>query len=150
MKFGLFLLILTVLSANASTTRIWNFNHFKSRLESGASFTIVSDYNKCIKNGTNGPDAIGMMQIHSAEYFGPGIIGPDAVISFSENVFINHPSYGIVYNYVKFRVSAKNTAQVTAQYIDPLTLKIRMNDIYNCRLTGREGPNIGVMIYEKN
>lgn len=77
------------------------------------------------------PDAIGGMTLDTFEYFAPKSIGnPEGYLSSSKAVLINHPSYGVVYNYAKVRIYESGKVQIVAQYLDPKSYEIRMNESF--------------------
>jgi len=62
-------------------------------------------------------------------YHEKGVVRNDkAYISCSETVLINHPFYGYVYNYVKLRIYEDDSVEIIAQYVDPQTYEIKMDE----------------------
>jgi hypothetical protein len=77
------------------------------------------------------PDAIGGMTLDTFEYFAAKSIGnPEAYVASSKAVLINHPSYGVVYNYAKVKVYESGKVVIVAQYLDPRTFEIKMNESF--------------------
>ena len=92
---------------------------------------LISD-NKIVKRV---PDAIGGMTLDTFEYFAPKSIGnPEGFVSSSKTVLINHPSRGLVYNYAKVRIYEYGEVQIIAQYINPKTFEIVMDESFYTKI----------------
>ncbi|MBZ0184500.1 MAG: hypothetical protein K8F60_18725 [Melioribacteraceae bacterium] len=88
------------------------------------------------------------MGINTFEYFAKGTVRNEkAFLSTSETVLINHPFYGVVNNYVKLRIYEDNKIEITAQYIDPLTLEIKMDEKFVSEINNNQNDS-GVMLFK--
>jgi len=77
------------------------------------------------------PEAIGGMTIDTFEYFAKGSIGnEEAYLAASESVLINHPSYGVVYNYAKLRIYESGKVELLVQYLDPNSFDVEMDETF--------------------
>jgi hypothetical protein len=105
-------------------------------LTSGKQVRAVFHYQKCRlmidgEEVEKVPDAIGGMILDTYEYFSANSIGnPEAFLASSKTVMINHPSRGIVYNYGKVRIYQSGKVQIVAQYIDPKTFEVVMDESF--------------------
>jgi hypothetical protein len=137
----------------SQSTQLKSFDELYETLMNGNDVNIVIKYGmtKLIidREESKAPDAIGGMELSTYEYFAPGVVRNDkAYISCSETVLINHPFYGVVYNYAKLRIYEDDTVEITAQYLDPITYEIKMDEkfitIFN------NGENDGGVYFYKN
>lgn len=132
------LLLISLLSicGYAQDNKLNNLDDVMKALESGKYVRAVFYYKKCQLISENEilkkvPDAIGGMTLDTFEYFAAKSIGnPEAYLSASESVLINHPSQGVIYNYAKVRIYASGKIRVIVQYLDPKTFEIKMNESF--------------------
>lgn len=137
----------------AQPIQLKNFDELFNSLMSGEDVKIVIKYGmtKLIIDGeeSKAPDAIGGMELSTYEYFAPGVVRNDkAYISCSETVLINHSYYGVVYNYAKLRIYEDDTVEITAQYLDPITYEIKMDEKFLTIFNNSE--NEGGVYFYKN
>lgn len=93
---------------------------------------------------TRVPDAIGGMTLDTFEYFAPKSIGnPEGFVASSKAVLINHPSYGVVYNYAKVKIYESGKVVIVAQYMNPKTFELEMNESFYAKI------NEGAVFYKK-
>jgi len=125
------------------------FEELMESLTTGHEVRAVLRYGNCTLDGAGpGPDAIGGMAVDTFEYFAEGVIGNDtAYVLFSETSFISVGA-NYVYDYVKVRVYEDLAVEVVAQYLDPVTFDVEMNETFDCPYdTGAvEAP--GISLYE--
>lgn len=151
MKF-LLTFILFVSLINGQPEKITNFDQLMTTLENGYNTNVVIYYakTKLVVDGeeTEAPNAVGGMGINTFEYFAKGTVRNEkAFLSTSETVLINHPFYGMVNNYVKLRIYEDNKIEITAQYIDTLTLEIKMDEKFVSEINNNQNDS-GVMLFK--
>lgn len=61
-----------------------------------------------------------------------------AYIAASETSTIVHPTYGAVFNYVKFRFYSDGTVSINARYLKPGDLQTVMNETFTGSLEGKD------------
>jgi hypothetical protein len=111
-----------------------DFGALMEALEAGRTVRAVFYYGKCELSGAAGPDAIGGMEVGTYEYFAPGVVGnAKAYLATSENKLI-HMQSGKVYNYVKARLEDGGSVTITAQYLDPTTFAVKMDEKFACEI----------------
>lgn len=133
MKRLMLLFFFIGLISYSQTNQLKTFNELFESLMNGENVNIVFKYGmtKMIIDGEEkkAPDAIGGMKLLPYEYFEKGVVRNDkAYISCSETVLINHPNYGYVFNYVKLRIYEDDSVEIIAQYVDPQTYEIKMDE----------------------
>jgi propanediol utilization protein len=135
----------------AESVQLNNFEELMDALKQGERVRVIIHYGQCqlINNNEikeSSPDAIGGMNIDTFEYFAPMSIGnPTAFVAFSHASLIN--LRGFVYNYAKFRVNADNTVKMTAQYAEPNTFELDMNENFFTEINN--GKNEGACYFYK-
>jgi hypothetical protein len=119
----------------AKAQQIKSFEVLMSDLKSGRSVNAVIRYGNFELLTDNqerekAPDAIGGMDINVWEYFAPNTVkNKEAFVVFSESKLIQNPKGdGYVYNYVKLRVDASGKVKISARYLDPKTLEVKMDE----------------------
>jgi hypothetical protein len=148
-----FTFFLITSSIFVSAQQIYSFDDLMTNLRAGkkihavfqyAKFKLISDNEEQEKV----PDAIGGMDLSTWEYFAPNSVkNKDAFVVFSETKLIkNTKGDGFIYDYVKVRISSDNKAKITAEYIDPVTYTIKMDE--NFFGTINDGKNdAGLMLF---
>lgn len=119
----------------AEPLQLKTYDEFYNSIISGNEVKVVIHYAKTnlIVEGKpeSAPDAIGGMNIDVYEYFAAGTVRNDKeFVSTSKSVLIKHPVYGYVLNYVKMRIYEDETVQVVAQYVDPVTYEVKMDETF--------------------
>jgi hypothetical protein len=120
----------------SSSTQHTDFTEVLSALKAGRSVKAVFHYKDCMlmidgEQIEKIPDAIGGMEIATWEYFAPGSIGNDkGYIASSHKVLIQHPQHGFVYNYVKLNIFQDNEVKITAKYLMPENLEVKMDESF--------------------
>lgn len=137
---SLVLPLLLVSLVRAGSGPVADYASLLSALERGAQVRAVLHYRNCTLPDDGqpvpGPDATGGMTLDVFEAFAAGSVGnPTAFLSSSNTRLILHPHYGQVLNYVKLRVSEDGATLVTARYLDPRRYKVRMEEVFSCRLS---------------
>lgn len=133
--------------ASDDPTLLKDFASLMSALESGGAVRAVFRYKAMTltiegKEETKIPDAVGGMSLGTWEAFAAGAVGnPERFVTSSENHLIRHPRYGLVYNYVKVSVFESGSVRILAQYLDPKTLEIKMDETFTTRIA--DGTNDG-------
>lgn len=111
-----------------------DFPSLMDALQAGRSVRTVLHYAKCDLAGSAGPNAIGGMELGTFEYFAAGVVGnPKAYVASSENKLI-HLQSGKVYNYVKVRIQEDGAVTITAQYLNPTTFEVTMDETFTCKI----------------
>ena len=131
--FLLFISILFCFGLAAETKQLEDFDQLMERLFQGEQVRVVIHYGDCklMIDGQEvaSPEATGGMEIDSFEYFAPGAVGNElAYFVFSKTKLINLGRY--VYNYAKLRVFADGKVEITAQYVDPQTYEITLDETF--------------------
>jgi hypothetical protein len=119
----------------SSAQQINSFDDLMSQVRSGKKVHAVFQYSKFKLISDNEeqekvPDAIGGMDLSTWEYFAPNAVkNKDAFVVFSESKLIKNPKGdGFVYDYVKVRISSDNKVKITAEYLDPVTYAMKMDE----------------------
>jgi hypothetical protein len=133
-------LLLLVSLTHAAPKRLANFEALMKAAKAGENLRLVIEYAKTEieEEGkrVKAPDAIGGMSASTFEYFAPGVVRNRlAYVATSETHLIQHPRHGHVYNYVRLRLYADETVEITAQYLKPTTFEIVMNQTYYGRIS---------------
>jgi len=130
-------LALTALAATAAEpVLIRNFNELLPVLKSGVRVRAVFHYKTMAltvegKPEENVPDAVGGMGLDTYEYFAAGSVGnKEGFLSFSQTQLIRHPRHGYVLNYIKVSVYESNAVKILAQYLDPKTYEVKMDETF--------------------
>lgn len=138
-------LLLFTASSYAATKQLKSYDELFSALKKGENVRAIMHYAKCellpgekeakalADSGKQpekemGPEAIGGMNVFPFEQFAVGAAyNKKAYISFSENVLVGMRST-YVQNYVKVRVYDDNVVEITARYLDPKDLAVKMDE----------------------
>lgn len=134
-----------------ATVQLNNFKEIMDALKSGEQVRVVVHYGECqlISNNEikdSAPNAIGGMNVDIFEYFAPLSIGnPKGFVVFSHTALINYGGY--IYNYAKFKVSDDNKVKITAQYANPITFEIEMDENFFSEVN--DGKNEGAVYFYK-
>lgn len=132
---------------------IYSFERLMEVLEAGGQVRAVFRYARCrlVMDGdtTQAPDAVGGMELSNFEYFAPKSVGNDmAFVSSSQTALIARRK-GHVYNYVKLKIYQDGRAEITARYLEPPKMKVRMDELFLGRLD--DGLNKGgVSLFDIN
>lgn len=135
----------------AEPLQLTNFEEVFETVTSGNDVDIVIHYAKTDlmidDEPEAAPDAIGGMKMETYEYFAVGTVRNDkAYISTSKTVLIGHPSYGYVLNYVKLRIYEDDNVEIIAQYLDPNTYEVKMDETFIGAINNLENDG-GVYFY---
>lgn len=146
---GLFL----VYNSYAGNKPLKDFNELMGALNGGYNVSVVIHYAKCQLEidgeiQENSPDAIGGMEIDVYEYFAPmTVYNKLAFVVTSKSKLIQNPiGDGYVYNYVKLKIYEDDSVIIIAQYIDPLTYKVIMDEKFIGMINNGKS-NAGVFLY---
>jgi len=128
-------LILAITCLSAQPRQLSSFTELLGALKDGWRVRAVIEYAKCklVVDSIEqvSPEVVGGMELSTFEYFAPGAAGnSQAYIVASENVLINHPTRGYIYDYVKLNVYADNTVHITSRYLNPQSLEILMDETF--------------------
>jgi hypothetical protein len=83
------------------------------------------------------PDATGGMTLDAWEYFAAGAVGnPVGYLATSQAHLIRHPRYGYVLNYVKVSIYDDGKVKIVAQYLEPTTYEVKMNETFTTEVAG--------------
>ena len=84
---------------------------------------------------SSAPDATGGMALDTWEYFAAGSIGnPVGYIATSSAHLIRHPRHGYVLNYVKVSVYDNGQVKIVAQYLEPVTYEVKMDETFTTQV----------------
>jgi hypothetical protein len=153
MKKGIITLLLMLMSAAlfAGTVQLKTFAELMDALKEGESVRVVAHYGKCQLISGNEikervPNAIGGMDISVFEYFAKGSIGNEqAFVVFSHASLINYGGY--IYNYAKFKVKDDGKVTITAQYAEPNSFELKMDENFYGEMNN--GKNDGAIYFYK-
>ena len=145
--------ILFTLTISAQT-KLHSFDDVMNALKAGKSVKAVIYYGKCklFSDGveeTESPNAIGGMRFDTYEYFDSSVFKgkQPSFITTSETILINQHHYGYVYNYVKIKVKADSSVEITARYLKPRKFsskfKIVMDETFKSQIN--DGNNNGAV-----
>lgn len=70
-------------------------------------------------------------------------------IATSIMMLVSHPQLGSVYDYVRLRVFADNSAEIFSEFLDPTTYKSIGTQTMNCKISNGHDEN-GVLLYSIN
>jgi hypothetical protein len=118
-------------------------------LERGGLVRAVIHYGRCTMKADGkespGPDAVGGMDLGTYESFAPMLFhNPNGFVAASETRLIAHARYGYVYDYVKLRIYDDSRVEVVAQYLDPKTFEVKMDELFACRLGAAGGVDLSL------
>ena len=126
-------------------------------LNNGGSARVVLNYAKCKLQGENGqfeagPEAIGGTQVIVWEYFAKGVVGNTrAYLSFSDVKLVGRKkrdgTFVFVQNYVKTRFYEDGKLEANAQYVNPTTYEVTMDETFLCDLNNGKSPENGAAFY---
>ncbi|MCF7857700.1 MAG: hypothetical protein K9N07_00035 [Candidatus Cloacimonetes bacterium] len=145
-------LIFIIVAAYAKTVQLKNFEELMKALNQGEQVRVIAHYENCKLISDNvvqerSPNAIGGMMIDVYEYFAPLSIGnPKAFLVFSHSKMINYS--GFIYNYAKFKVLEDNKVQITAQYVNPQSFDLEMDEKFFGEIN--DGENKGAIYFYMN
>ena len=75
------------------------------------------------------------MTLDPWEYFAAGAVGnPVGYVATSSAHLIRHPRHGYVLNYVKVMVYDNGQVKVVAQYLDPRTYEVKMDETFTTEI----------------
>lgn len=118
--------------------RIGSFDQLMEVLEGGGQVRAVFHYARCrmVVDGdtTRAPEAVGGMELSSFEYFAPKSVGNESAFVSSSQTALIARGKGHVYNYVKLRLYQDGRAEITARYLEPPKMKVRMDEKFLGRL----------------
>jgi hypothetical protein len=141
------LALFAVAATAAEPLLIRNFGELLTALKSGERVRAVFQY-KAMTLTVEGkpedkvPDAVGGMGLDTYEYFAAGAVGnKEGFLSFSQTQPIRHPRHGYVLNYIKVSVYESNAVKILAQYLDPKTYEVKMDETFTT--TMGDGRNSG-------
>ncbi|MCU0317049.1 MAG: hypothetical protein MUC92_10700 [Fimbriimonadaceae bacterium] len=149
------LLAILLISALASgQTRLANYSEFYQSLMKGQSVRVVVEYAKTqlTFDGEEvpAPDATGGMVLESWEWFAKGVVRNDrAYVASSKTVLIDHPRYGYVNNYVRFRIYEDGEVEITARYLETGTNKVLMHEVFKGKISDGKDKN-GVHLFSQS
>lgn len=149
--FFIILILFSLATLFAGTVQLKTFEELMEALKQGENVRVVAHYGKCqlisgneIKDRV--PDAIGGMDISVFEYFAAGSIrNEQAFVVFSHASLINYGGY--VYNYAKFKVMEDGKVIITAQYAEPNTFELQMDENFFGEMN--DGKNEGAIYFYK-
>ena len=80
------------------------------------------------------------------EHFAAGSVGnPVGYLAASHVQLIRHPRYGYVMNYVKVTIEDTGAVRIVAQYLDPGTREVRMDETFHTEIA--DGVNNGAAFF---
>jgi len=150
---GLITILLATNITLAGGKQLKDFKALMDDLKGGKEVRVVIHYAKCsleIEGETQevSPAVIGGMAIDVYEYFARGVVyNQRAFVVFSKSKLISNPlGEGYVYNYVKLKVYEDNRVEITARYLNALTLEVEMEETFrSCIHNGKN--DAGVHFY---
>ncbi len=121
------------------TAPIVDYRSLTAAVEQGDVVRAVIHYGRCTLEADGkkspGPDAVGGMDLATFESFAPMLFhNPNGFLAASEARLISHARYGYVYDYVKLRVYDDSRVEIVAQYLDPKTFDVKMDELFTCHL----------------
>lgn len=134
---SLIAILLTTSFAFAGGKQLKDFKILMDELKGGKQVGLVIHYAKCSLEidgeiQETSPGVIGGMTIDVYEYFARGVVyNQRAFVVFSKSKLISNPlGEGYVYNYVKLKVYEDNRVEITARYLNALTLEVEMEETF--------------------
>jgi len=137
----------TALAAAPVATRLDSALEIRAALRAGGRVRAVLEYKKMHLVDRNGqelqaPDAIGGLDLEPFEYFAAGSIGNDiGYLTASHAQLVRHSRDGYVTNYVKVTVEDTGTVRILAEYLDPHTDELLMDETFTTEIA--DGVNKG-------
>jgi len=122
-------------------------------LNAGESVRVVLKYERCAREHGPETDSVSgvaaSLEIDTWEFFDRGSIGnAKAFLVFSQSKLIENPlGKGFVLNYGKVKISEDNSVKVTARYLDPKTLRVKMEEFFRCAVNDSIN-NAGVYLFK--
>jgi hypothetical protein len=118
----------------AQPAQLRSFDELVAALTAGESVRAVIRYGKCLlvsdRDTLESPDATGGMELTAWELFAKEAVrNPLAFISASATVLIGGKK-DHVYNYAKLKLYQDGRAEITARYLEPPTLKVKMDETF--------------------
>lgn len=152
---ALFLLFVFVsLMTYSQDMQLKSFDELMSALNSGKHVRVIMHYSKCKliinkEEQAASPDAILGMNIDTYEYFAAGIMAnKNAFLVFSDSKLIKNPiGSGYVYNYGKVKISADNSVQILAQYLNPKNYNVLMDEMFIGEINNRDNDG-GIFLFQ--
>jgi hypothetical protein len=141
----------TALAGAPAATRLDSALEILAALRAGGKVRAVFHYKNMRLVDADGqpekaPDAIGGMELEPFEYFAAGSVGNDVgFLSASHAQLIRHPRYGYVTNYVKVTVEDTGAVHILAQYLDPHTDEVLMDETFHTEIA--DGVNKGAAFF---
>jgi hypothetical protein len=132
----LLLAALTASPALARPRQLTNAAEILAALKSGKPVRAVLHYKdmKLVDDAgkeETAPDATGGMSLDTWEYFAAGAVGnPVGYVATSNAHLIRHPRYGYVVNYVKVSIYDNGQVKIVAQYLEPKTYEVKMDETF--------------------
>lgn len=148
MRWFWIVVVLAVAPLGFAQKRLVNHDSILKCLMSGQTVKVAVDYKKTklIVEGKEetAPDAQGGLTIGNWENFAKGVVRNDqAYLAFSETHLIGHPRYGYVNNYVRFRVYADGSVEITARYLKTGSNEIVMDETFRGKISnGKDSEGI--------
>ena len=141
-----FLSVWAAALAAAGPMSLGNFADVYAALKAGQRVRAVFQY-KLMALTVEGrkeekvPDAVGGMELGTFEYFASGSVGnKEGFLTASHTQLIRHPRHGLVLNYVKVSLYESGAVRILAQYLDPLTYALKMDETFDSIVAdGRNG-----------
>jgi len=139
------------LAARPAATRLDSALEIRAALEAGGKVRAVFRYRNMRLVNAEGqeekaPDAIGGMELEPFEYFAAGSAGNEiGFLSASHSQLIQHPRHGHVVNYVKVTIEDTGAVRIRAQYLEPGTHKVLMDETFQTEIA--DGVNRGAAFF---
>jgi hypothetical protein len=136
----LVLAVLAAAPASARPKQLGNAAAVLAALKSGTPVRAVFHYKDMKLTDDEGkeataPDATGGMSLDAWEYFAAGVVGnPVGYVATSEAHLIRHPRHGYVLNYVKVSIYDDGKVKIVAQYVEPKTYEVKMNETFETQI----------------
>lgn len=134
-----------------AATRLDSALEIRAALEAGGKVRAVFRYRNMRLVNAEGqdekaPDAFGGMDLEPFEYFAAGSVGNDVgFLSASHSQLIRHPRHGYVVNYVKVTIDDTGAVRILAQYLEPGTHKVLMDETFQTEIA--DGVNKGAAFF---
>ena len=158
MKRTLILLLLILPFAGSQTfaqKQLKDFDALMDALNGGAIVRMTIHYGECTlivdgKEEDKSVNAVGGMSLDVYEYFAKGVVyNKQAFVVASKTKLIANPlGDGFTYNYAKVKVYADGTVKLLAQYVDPKTFEVTMNETFVT--TMNQGKTEGAAYFYRN
>jgi len=141
----------TAAAAAPAPTRLDSALEIRAALRAGGRVRAVFEYKRMHLVDHDGqeqtpPDAVGGMDLEPFEYFAAGSVGNDVgYLTASHAQLIRHSRYGYVTNYVKVTVEDTGAVRILAQYLDPHTDEVLMDETFTTEIA--DGVNKGAAFF---